>query len=91
MIPTIDNLEISDIIFANYSKVYAQVVIGTETGLYHVYTDKHLYKIAILPGRFSITKWSNLNHFPNKVFYRKLDIKTFPELETFILSKLLLE
>jgi hypothetical protein len=91
MEPTIDNLEISDIIFANYSSVYAQVVWGEETGLYHVYTAEYLYKIAIMSGRFRISRWASLNHFPNKAFFKRLDIKYFTELEAFILSKLLLE
>ncbi len=86
------NLEISDIIFANYSEVYAQVINGIETGKYHVYTGMYLYKIAIMSGRFLISKELNdLNYYPNKLFFRKIKINSFNELETFILSKLLLE
>ncbi len=90
MEPTIDNLEISDIIFANYSEVYAQIIWGEETGLYNVHTGKFLYRISIV-SKVNITRCSALNYSPNKLFFRKIKINSFNELETFILSKLLLE
>ncbi len=90
MEPTIANLKLSDIIFANYSEVHAQIICGEDTGIYIVHTGKFLYRISMI-SKVNITRCSALNYSPNKLFFRKIKINSFNELETFILSKLLLE
>jgi len=83
-----ESLEISDIVFANYSQVYAQVLSGRETNLYRVFTGKYSYNITISSHKFFISRCLiELNPWTDNLFFKKLDIKTFSDLEVFILAQ----
>jgi hypothetical protein len=88
------NLSLLDIVFNEHSEVFAQKLGKVYTEKYIVITGTCRYGISLWGGVIKITfdTYRGFNKSPPPaLFYEKLNINSFNKLETFILSKLLLE